>query len=157
MSRQQPWFVRDRATALASLLLTSRKDVDVRQLTDDESGVDLLAEVLKGGAKAGRFFGVQVAGRLDLPDGPTVDPDPRSPRPKRVAEFTMPLCAFLFDVRSNQGFYRWVVEPIIEHGDPKLERLTDKKWNKLDEAAVDGMVDHVSAWYDALADRLRAS
>jgi hypothetical protein len=157
MSQEQPWFVGERARALASLLLTSRKDVAIQQVTSDESGVDVLAELLKGTARTGRFFGVRVVGRLGPPGAETVEPDSRSLRRKHFSEFTIPLVAFLFDVRGNQGCYRWLAEPVVESGEPKLVWLDDREWAKLDEQAVGHIVDRVGVWYDALAVRLRAS
>lgn len=154
---KQPWFVGERAMALASLLLTSRQDVAVRQLTGDDTGIDILAEVSKDAGKPGRCFGVQVVGRLELPDVPSADLGPRPMRRKQLLGFTMPLCAFLFDVRSNRGFFRWIIEPVLDEGEPRLARQPSNEWTRLDERVIGDIVDRVVDWYDALALRLRAS
>ena len=39
---REPWFVEERSEALAGLLLTSRKDVRVRDERKHESGLDFL-------------------------------------------------------------------------------------------------------------------
>jgi hypothetical protein len=156
MSEKQPWYVEERALALASLCLTDRKDVVVQPTVHGEAGIDLLAEVLKDGAKTGRFFGVQVAGQIDLPALEAINHDLQLGPRKPHSEFTIPLCAFLFDVRSNQGYYRWSVEPILGSGNPKLHLHANKAWARLDERAINAIVDQVAAWYDALAVRLRA-
>ena len=67
------------------------------------------------------------------------------------------LCAFLFDVRSNRGFHRWVNEPVVENKEPRLAWRDEDEWAKLDEQAIRRLVDRVVVWYDALAVRLRAS
>ena len=156
MNEKQPWFVEERATALASLLLTNRKDVVVQPARREDAGFDLLAEVLKNGVSAGRFFGVQVAGRLELPSVEAINRDFRSDGRNGHAEFAIPLCAFLFDVRNNQGVYRWLMEPVLEDGIPKLDRVGDTRWARLDERTVNTIVDQVAGWYEALAIQLRA-
>jgi hypothetical protein len=155
MSEKQPWYVGERATALASFLLTSRKDVAIRQLTKDDTRIDILAEVLKDGAKAGRFFGVRVAGRSELPRGNGADRNPGPRRREHLAEPTLPLCAFVFDVRSGRGLYRWVVEPTVEGGEPRLNRYDASAWAELNEEAINLIVDLIIRWYDALAVHLR--
>ncbi len=155
MSEKEPWYIAERATALASLLLTSRKDVAIRERTPAEAGIDLLAEVLKGRASAGRFFGVRVLGRSEPPRTNGTDLGPPSVRLKLLTEPTLPLCAFVLDVRGNRGVYRWVAEPTVEGGEPRLIVRDDDGWAELDERAISDITDRVSAWYDALAVHLR--
>jgi hypothetical protein len=156
VSEKQPWYVAERALALASLLLTSRSDVVLHRVSGDESDLDVLAEVLKDHVRAGRFFGVYVDGRLELPTGEAIDQDPRSARRKQLSEFTIPVCRFCLDVRRNQGLYHWLVEPRVAEHAPKLQVTGDRKWSILDERAVARIVERVAAWYDALAAELRA-
>jgi hypothetical protein len=44
-STNEPWFVAERSEALAGLLLTSRKDVRVRDERKHDSGLDFLLEI----------------------------------------------------------------------------------------------------------------
>jgi hypothetical protein len=112
--------------------------------------------VLKDGVSAGRFFGVQVSGRVDLPDVREIAGELSPQHRNETAAFTIPVCAFLFDVRKNQGFYQWVVEPTLGDGGPKLNGSDAGQWHKLDERTLRTLVERVAAWYDALAARLHA-
>ena len=148
MRKTEPWFYRERALALASLLLTSRTDVAV-QHADGSTSMDIVAEVLKNAERSRRFFGVQVRGVKSLPSNGQA-------RLAKVQSATMPVCAFLYEVRKNQGDYRWLAQPTIEAGEPKLIELDHGAWTRLDEAALDKIVVAVVHWYDALVRRLRA-
>ncbi len=158
MNDKQPWFVEERATALASLLLTSRKDVLVHVPHSAESAgrIDLLAEVLKDKAAVGRFFCVEVIGRVDLPSIQEIRRTVRLGRKKHQCEYTSPFCVFLFDVRTNHGFYRWLAEPVVVGDEPTLNEQPDGQWLPLNEKVASELVDLVSAWYDALALQLKS-
>src|SRR5258707_1289461 len=148
MRKTEPWFYRERALALASLLLTSRTDVAV-QHADGSTGMDIVAEVLKNAERSRRFFGVQVRGVKSLPSNGHV-------RFSKMELSAMPVCAFLYDVRKNAGVFRWLAEPIVEAGEPKLIELDHGAWSRLDESALDKIVAAVARWYEALVTRLRA-
>jgi hypothetical protein len=47
-STNEPWFVAERSEALAGVLLTSRKDVRIRDERKRESGLELLVEIRTG-------------------------------------------------------------------------------------------------------------
>src|ERR1700739_2015840 len=68
MTKQDPWFIEERAFAFASLVLTKQNDVIVRAHAGADMAIDLLVEVLKDGKSTLRFFGVQIVGYIDLPD-----------------------------------------------------------------------------------------
>ena len=153
MNDKQPWFVTERALALASLCLTSRKDVIV-QLPQKNRHIDILAEVLHDGASRGRYFGVQVDGRVDLVR--PSDIDMRRPRKKTHSKYSIPLCDFLFDVRSNDGFFRWIVEPLVADDQPKLSEKSESEWRPLSDDAIRRITTMVNVYYDALSVQLKA-
>jgi hypothetical protein len=148
MNKQEPWFIEERAVAFASLVLTSRKDVRVRAHAGADMAIDLLVEVLKDGKSALRFFGVQLVGYLDLPDIRHADERVLSHLSRSPSD-SIPICVFVIGVRKPEGIYRWVVEPIIEDGQPLLRRDGEPNWQALDETGVARLVDQVSDWYDA--------
>ena len=59
-STNEPWFVTERSEALAGLLLTSRKDVRVRDERKHESGLDFLVEIDTDDPLSTQLFVVQV-------------------------------------------------------------------------------------------------
>lgn len=70
--------------------------------------------------------------------------------PKHKPEISLPLCAFVIDVRKNVGYYTWIIEPAIESGNAKLLWNGESGWKNLDEAAVHALVDKVNRWYDLM-------
>jgi hypothetical protein len=153
MNNKQPWFVTERALALASLCLTSRQDVVV-QVPHKKRNIDLLAEVIHDGGSNGRYFGVQVGGRVDLTSPSDID----SSRPKKNthASYSIPLCAFVFDVRSNDGYFRWILEPLVTEDEPKLGEHANADWRPLNDDAIRRITSKVNAYYDALSLQLKA-
>jgi hypothetical protein len=155
MDKGQPWFVEERAIALASLLLTSRKDLVVTHVPAKDHEYDLLVELVKDHHPWARLFAVQVAGVLELPSVQDIEAKLRKVRPKPRQEYSLPLAAFLWDVRRNEGFFTWIVQPVIQNGAPKLDGISKQDWHKLDESAVNKIVEQVNAYYDALMDQLK--
>src|SRR5258707_5702814 len=68
-SEKAPWFVVERSEALAGLLLTSRKDVEVRSENKKDDGVDFLLAVNEGEPLPTRLFVVQVKGTTSSDSG----------------------------------------------------------------------------------------
>lgn len=154
MSKQEPWFIEERAVAFASLMLTGCKGVVVRAHAGADMAIDLLVEVLKDGKSALRFFGVQLIGYLDLPDLQNADERVLAHLPRgSSAEAELPICVFVIGVRKPEGVYHWVVEPIIDNGRPLLRRDGEAPWQVLDEAETARLVRQVSDWYDARSGR----
>jgi hypothetical protein len=155
MSKQDPWFLQERAFAFASLVLTKRNDVVVRAHAGQDMAVDLLVEVLKKGKSTLRFFGVQLVACLDLPNLPEAEKRVLSHFPGNPFEAELPICVFVIGVRKPEGIYRWVVEPVIQEGRAILRREVlskgdlQAKWQSLDEAGAARLIDQVNAWYDA--------
>src|SRR5436309_1321815 len=147
MPKQEPWFIKERAAAFASLLLTKRKDVLLRARSDDLP-VDLLVEILKAGKQTLRLFGVQLVGCLDLPAAPDTEREVREHLPTDRPEIALPVCLFLIDVRNLQGLYRWLVEPAVEEG-ARLNGTGEPTWRPLDDAGVADLIGQVNEWYDA--------
>lgn len=148
MTKQQPWFIEERAAAFAFLMLTTCKDVVVRAHAGTKIAIDLLVEVLKHGKSTSRSFGVQLVGYMDLPDMSQADERVLAHLPRGSPE-SMPICVFVIGVRKPEGIYRWVVEPVIEAGQARLIRVAEPNWQDLDEAGVARLIGQVNDWYDA--------
>jgi len=150
MPKKDPWFVEERAYAFSGLLLTSRNDLFLHQQRGIDKGIDLLVEVLKSGKHAMRVFGVQLKGCISLPNSKEAIKAFSQIRKKSSVEMNLPLCAFLIDVKKNQGYSRWLVEPVVPMGEPRLMWNNDSEWQTLNEDALNTIVSQVTAWYDAL-------
>jgi hypothetical protein len=150
MAKQDPWFIKERAVAFASLVLTKHNDVIVRPQAETDKASDLLVEILKDGKSTLRFFGVQLVGDIDLPDIQDSDGRVLSPLGRDPSEAMLPICVFVIGVRKPEGIYRWVVEPVVEDGRALLHRDMKANWQTLNEAGVARLLGQVNAWYNAL-------
>jgi hypothetical protein len=150
MTKQEPWFIKERAEAFAKLVLTEQHDLKIQSQAGADTATDLLVEVLKDGKSTLRFFGVQLVGGLDLPDMQAGDERVLAQRDGDLSEAMLPLCVFVIGVRKPEGIYRWVVEPVVEDGRALLHRNPEASWHPLDEAGVAELIGQVNAWYDAL-------
>ena len=114
-----------------------------------------MVELLKRKSAGGRFVRVNIIGKMDLPGVEEIRRTVRLGHKDR-GDATLPYCVFLFDVRSNKGFYEWILEPVLADGEPSLKEWPDGQWQELDEKVVGGIIDAVNAWYDALALQLKS-
>jgi hypothetical protein len=150
--KHDPWFLQERASAFASLVLTKQHDVAVRPYAGRDVAIDLLVEILKDGKATMRFFGVQLIAYLDLPPIQNADERVLSHLGRDPFEADLPLCVFVIGVRKPEGLYRWVMEPVVDGGRAHLRHSGAVAWQPLDEAGVGRLIDQVKAWYDALND-----
>jgi hypothetical protein len=150
MTKQDPWFIEERALAFVSLVLTKRNEVRVQPYVGRDMALDLLVEVLKDGKPTLRFFGVHMVPYMDLPNTQNADERVLSHLGRDPLEASLPLCVFVIGVRKPEAIYRWVVEPVVEAGRALLPRDVEANWQILDEAGAARMIGQVNAWYDAL-------
>jgi Domain of unknown function (DUF4365) len=144
-----PWFVVDRSEALAGLLLTSRKDVEVRGEKKKDDGVDFLLAVNEGEPLPTRLFLVQVIGTTSADPSEWMKGVKEIFQPKTGTLF-LPVCVFVVNVRDNRALYAWVAEPCPDGQQAKLQFPPTPTFHELDQAAVDEIVNRVKAWYDVL-------
>jgi hypothetical protein len=149
----EPWFVAERSEALAGVLLTSRKDVRVRQQRKDDCGLDFLVEIDTGQPMSLQFFGVQVKGATSS------DPNDWTQDVKQlfrtgVSPANFPVCVFVVNVRENKAFYAWMAEPEVEAKGATLRTHPTGTFHPLDTAAVSDIIDRVKAWYHVLGNQL---
>jgi hypothetical protein len=134
--------------------LTRRADLRVSEQSGDE-GLDLLAEILKGGRQTGRLFGVQVKGIATAPRAAgngTRRPVrvPLRPEPW-VTSIPFPVCLFVSTMDDDdRGYFRWVKEPVAPRrlGDVSLRPTADEALLELTDDSIADIVRRVGAWYD---------
>ncbi len=150
----EPWFVAERSEALAGVLLTSRKDVCIRDERKHDGGLEFLNEIRTDDPLSTQLFAVQVRGTtLSDPNDwmQNVQPLFRGPG----SPIYLPVCVFVVNVRDNKVFYAWVAEPQVEgqrrHACGSTRRVL---FQPLDAAAISDIIDRVKAWYDVLPKQL---
>ena len=152
-STNKPWFVAERSEALAGVLLTSRKDVRVRNERQHASGLDFLVEIDTGDPLSTKLFVVEVMGTTSsdpndwMQDVQQLFRGPGSP-------IYMPACVFVANVRENKAFYAWVAELQVEAKGATLRFHETSTFLPLDPAAVSDIIDRVKAWYHVLSNQL---
>jgi hypothetical protein len=148
-SIKDPWFVLERSEALASWLLTSRKDVRVRRENMRDDGVDLLVEIDLGDRSFPNLFVVLVKGAST--------PDPSQWKESLNQQFTygsksfsVPACLFVINVRTNEAQFSWIAEPVVGEDSAELLFDTEGNFHPLNIEAVNEIVDRVRIWYEHL-------
>jgi hypothetical protein len=151
-NKEQEWFVAERTRALATMYLTRRDDIVIKDARDAEVGLEYLIYIVKETeVPAVRQFGVALRG---TPSPATEGQLDKVLRPTvrglhRVGLVPYPVCLFHFTMEDNQGYYTWVAEPAVIDGAPKLLTHSEPHCRKLDREALDGIVNQVDRWYDA--------
>jgi len=100
-----------------------------------------------------REFAIQVTATLAAV---TKDQDDKAVRPalqqlKRHAPFLRPVCLFFFTMEKDAAWYTWAAAPEISANGQALLRLQDKPdCRRLDQSALDEIVERVDLWHDAV-------
>ncbi len=152
-STNEPWFVAERSEALAGLLLTSRKDVRIRDEQKHDSGLDFLVEIHTGDSLSTQLFVVQVKGATSSDPNHWMQNVKQLFRGRGTPTY-LPVCVFVVNVRENKAFYAWVAEPQVEAKGATLRFHETGSFHPLDPAAVSDIIDRVKAWYHVLPSQL---
>lgn len=150
MSNPQPWFVEERAEHLAIMHLTRRDDLRVAHHRDP-LGMDFLVTILKDGVFSGRQFGVVLNARIGGQKAPRIDSRSIAQERERFEDVPFPVCMFFFSLDTDQGYYRWIVQPGVDGGAPTLDLPGQMLLAELNPSSLDCIVERVNAWYDARA------
>ncbi|NEP12602.1 MAG: DUF4365 domain-containing protein [Symploca sp. SIO2C1] len=153
MVTKEAWYIGQRAESLAMMYLTRRNDLVVSR-QQEEQDLDFLVTLLKDGSYTGRIFGVQVTATVSTPKSNQSNDSVNIKIPleqnKLLTELPFPVCLFFFSLGNNQGYYKWILEPVIEaqqnlqllfNGKSELKELTDE--------AIGKIISVVNSWYDS--------
>lgn len=150
MTRDMERFIAERAENLAVVCLTRRDDLLVSRTSTSDSGLGLLVTVRRDGVPTGRVFGVETKARMEaLREPGAARVRPTAAESRRFQDIAFPVCVFLFTMGDDQGYYRWLQEPVIGPNRQPALRMTDNGWTALDNGALARIVEAVDAWYDA--------
>lgn len=144
-------YISERAARLAFVYLTRRSDLDVSPAPSNRP-LDFLVRLIGDPSGTEQTFGVETVGKRSLgkaghePSGAWIFTDEGN---AAAANESIPVCVFLFVMDGDRGFYRWLKEPVVADGKPALHFHADGGFQELDAAALDKIVDQVTAWYAA--------
>jgi hypothetical protein len=143
-----------RAESLAIVYLTRHPDLLVDRYDRPDSGMDLLVTIAPEGRATGRLFGVKVKGISRSTNGYRADAIPYSAVSdhaiKKLTEVPFPVCLFVFEMYSDQGFWLWGREPrVAEDNRRDLVNGNPKELAPLTRETISSLVEYVNRWYDA--------
>ncbi|MEW6491928.1 MAG: DUF4365 domain-containing protein [Cyanobacteriota bacterium] len=153
MATKEAWYIGQRSEALAVMYLTRRDDLIVSR-QKEEHGLDLLVTLIKDGGYRGRLFGVQVKATASTPkliqrdDSVEIklDLEPL----QSLAELPFPVCLFFFTLENDKGYYKWILEPILEgQNNSKLFFNKSNSFKKLTDEEISNIISSVNSWYDS--------
>jgi len=153
MATKEAWYIGQRAESLAMMYLTRRNDLVVSR-QQEEQNLDFLVTLLKNGAHTGRLFGVQVKAIVSTPKSTQFDNSVEIKlaleQNRLLTELPFPVCLFFFTLGNNQGYYKWILEPVIA-GQPNFELLLNQKneLKELNDEEIGNIISAVNSWYDS--------
>lgn len=154
MEEKKAWYLAKRAKQLAIVYLSRRDDLIITEHEGPDFGVDLLVTLTKDGNYTGRVFGVEVKALRShqQPRRISSDVDGVHLNIGKVAipkDIPFPLCLFAFIMENDEGYYRWIKEPIYGvGGEPHLAINATNAFRKLDSKAINDIVAEVNNWYE---------
>lgn len=150
---KDPWFVIERSEALAALLLTNQKDVEVVFQRKKDDGVDLVVGLDGRASPPTRLFVVQVKGTVSASPTDWVQ-NVKQLFPAAGGQLYLPTCAFVVNVRDNKTVYAWIAEPVAETDGATLQFHQAPTFHELNDTAVTEIVGRVRAYYDVMPKQL---
>ena len=155
-AEKDPWFVLERSGALAALLLTNQRDVEVVSRREKDDGVDLVVGIDGRISPPTRLFVVQVKGTVS---SNTAEWGQSVKQLFRTGgeQIYLPTCVFLVNVRDNQAQYSWIAEPIAGADRATLKFHQAPIFEELSDASVAEIIRRVKAYYDVMPKQLLAT
>ncbi|MFN8492156.1 MAG: DUF4365 domain-containing protein [Caldilineaceae bacterium] len=147
-------LLEERAEQLAIVHLTRRDDLHVVVTgARYDDGIDLLVHITQNGVKTGRIWGVQVVARKALSfvgngSSTSYKVNMAMPSVSTFSDLPFPLCQFVFSMENDEGYYRWLLEPVVESSIySKLLLNEQNSFRRLTKAELDNIVQLVNDWY----------
>jgi hypothetical protein len=150
-------LIRERALALATIILTRRSDLTIVD-TKKDTGLDFHVSIEREDKPMRLSFGILLRGvstpvtaeHANRVLGPTIG------QFQGIRKFTYPVCLFLFTMRDERGFFSWLAEPVVTGGAPKLVHHDKVSCVELTDELLNEVVDQIVAWYDVVETMLIA-
>jgi hypothetical protein len=152
MSTIEAWYIWQRSEALAIMYLTRRDDLIVSR-QKKEQGLDFLVTLLRNGSYSGRLFGVQIKATVSTPKlvqrDDSVEIKLNLDPLQSLTELPFPVCLFFFTLENDQGYYKWILEPVLEgQNNSKLFFNNTNNFKKLTDDGIGYLISAVNSWYE---------
>ena len=154
MQTEQPWYIGLRSKALAIVSLTERDDLIVYRDTKDYD-LDVLVSISKNGEDINRLFGVEIKAVKSTPkiiqndDIFNIEGADINVLQSRFTKCNFPICLFFFTLDNDNGYYKWILEPILDQEKSnKLKLNPNPEFRKLTNEAINDIVSVVNQWYE---------
>jgi hypothetical protein len=153
----QQRLMRERARALATILLTNRDGVTIQDVEGD-IGFLLLATLSPTKVPGLRQLGVALRYVLAPVTAEQADHKLTLFWPARKhGPYPFPVVLFFFTMQDEGAWYSWVAEPVVAAGGDALLPLRKRpECHPLTAESAGQLLDRVDAWYDAHYKRLAA-
>jgi hypothetical protein len=153
MATKEAWYIGQRSEALAIMYLTRRDDLIISRQKEKDRGLDFLVTLLKDGGYRGRLFGVQVKATVSTPKlvqrDNIIEIKLNLDSLQSLAELPFPVCLFFFTLENDQGYYKWILEPVIEgQNNSKLFFNNSNNFKKLTGEEIGYLISAVNSWYE---------
>lgn len=149
-------MIGQRATLLAQVVLTRRKDVQIIPLQEkDDIGVDLIARILTPihGEPISPSFAVQVKGTANPLDEKTATRMANQlvrDMPAKSLLFS-PLVLMIFSMEGDRGFWGWVMEPLTAGPNaPGITRPEKIAMAEITLDSLDELYSRVISWFKVM-------
>jgi len=154
MATKEAWYIGQRSEALAIMYLTRRDDLIISRQKEEERGLDFLVTLLKDGGYSGRLFGVQVKATVSTPKlvqrDDIIEIKSALKPLQSLAELPFPVCLFFFTLENDQGYYKWILEPVIEgQSNSQLFFNKSNEFKNLSDEEIDKIISAVNNWYES--------
>lgn len=142
---------RERARALATVILTRRDDLTIVD-TKKDTGPDFHVRIDREDKSMRLTFGIL----LRLVQSPvSVDQAnqiliPTMGQFQGMRKFTYPVCLFLFTMRDNRAIFSWLAEPVVQGHVPKLIHHQKADCVELTDELLNQAIERIVTWYDAV-------
>ncbi|HLP87590.1 MAG TPA: DUF4365 domain-containing protein [Nostocaceae cyanobacterium] len=154
MKKEEPWYFSFRSEAIASLYLTRRDDVTICKQEKGQD-INLIVTIAKDKSSISRVFGVIVKANVSSENLVQKSDEEIFKININLTDFQtllklkLPICLFFFNVDNDEGFYKWVVEPVTENTKYSTLQLNEEnRFKILTDAEINNIVDLVNVWYD---------
>jgi hypothetical protein len=144
-------FIADRVRALATVILTRRHDLTIAE-TKQSTGLDYHVTIDREDKPMRLAFGVLLRGVSSPLTAESANKVlvPTMGQFQGMRKFTYPVCLFFFTMRDERAYFAWLAEPVVSAGGPKLVHHAKASCAVLTDELLDGVVERLVSWYDAL-------
>lgn len=144
-------YIAGQARALATVILLRRADLMIVE-TKKETGLDFHVQIEREDKAMRLMFGVLLRGVPTPTTAQGVNKvlGPTMAQFQGMRKFTYPVCLFFFTMSDEQPYFAWLAEPVLTDAGPKLVHHAKADCVELANQILDGAIERIVDWYDAV-------